>query len=155
MVKLTTYNFLIFSLFLSVVIKTSESYSISERIKIVELYYANKCSASLTQKAYRKHFNVGTAPSSSTIRNMVKRFEERGSVKDLRRSGRSRTGTSDENALLVRESLNENNQLSVRRRAKELCIPRTTLARIINQELYLFPYKMQVAQRIEATDNAK
>uniref|UniRef100_A0A0K0G521 HTH psq-type domain-containing protein n=1 Tax=Strongyloides venezuelensis TaxID=75913 RepID=A0A0K0G521_STRVS len=73
----------------------------------------------------------------------------------LTRSGRQRKETNDENALLVRESLNKNSQLSLRRRAKELCIQKITFSHIINQELYLFPYKMQVAQGIEAIDKVK
>uniref|UniRef100_A0A0N5C9I2 DUF4817 domain-containing protein n=1 Tax=Strongyloides papillosus TaxID=174720 RepID=A0A0N5C9I2_STREA len=127
-------------------------YNNEERSMIVRFYYSNGSSIIATQRAFRKHFNTRKAPSRRAIKNMVQRFEEHGSVNDLPRTGRPRTVTSDENAQRVKDSIDKNDKISIRKRAKELCIPRASLRRILAQELHLFPYKIQLTHKFEVSD---
>ena len=41
-----------------------EQYSIEQRAQIVELYFSNQRSMVLTQRAYRRYFNVRVDPQS-------------------------------------------------------------------------------------------
>lgn len=48
------------------------------REKSVEFYYRNNCSVVLTQKAYRRYFNLRTAPTDSVSRRLVTLFRDEG-----------------------------------------------------------------------------
>ena len=63
-------------------------YSVEERTQIVKLFYQNQGSIILIQRAYRRHFQVRDGPSDNTIRNIVRRFEPQGKIRDLPRAGR-------------------------------------------------------------------
>ena len=65
-----------------------EKFTTEQRTKIVEFYFEFKRSIFLTQRAYRRHFNVPKAPSDFTIRRLIQRFQQYNFVSDLPRSGR-------------------------------------------------------------------
>ena len=57
-----------------------DKYTIAQRAQVVKLFYENNGSIILTQRAYRRQFNVRDGPSPNTIRNIMRRFENQGSV---------------------------------------------------------------------------
>ena len=65
-----------------------EKFNTEQRTKIIEFYFENQHSIILTQRAYRRHYNVRQAPNQTTINRLVKRFRQHGSVSDLPRTGR-------------------------------------------------------------------
>lgn len=67
------------------------TYDVQKRVKIIEFFYSSGRSIITTQRNYRRHFNVRTAPSHNMIRNLVSRFEEHGRVSDLPGRGRGRS----------------------------------------------------------------
>ena len=67
------------------------SYDIEKGVKLVQFYYSNGRSIVQTQRDYRTHFNVRDAPSENMIRNLMRRFEESGSVADLPKRGSEHT----------------------------------------------------------------
>ena len=60
-----------------------EKFSTKQQTTIIELYFENHHSITLTQKAYHRHYNVRQTPNQSTIDCLVKRFRQQVSVSDL------------------------------------------------------------------------
>ena len=110
-----------------------EKFSTKQLTKIIELYFENHCSIILTQKAYRRHYNVRQAPNQSTIDRLVKRFQQQGSVSDLPQTGRQRSVRTAENVSLVEDSIAENPDTSTRRRATQIGMSRRSLQRILRE----------------------
>ena len=56
-------------------------YTVQERAKILEAYFATK-SVVLIQRQFRRDFPVRNPPSKLTIRHFLEKFRETGSVRD-------------------------------------------------------------------------
>lgn len=119
-----------------------EQYTIEQRAQIVEIYFSNQRSIVLTQRAYRRQFNVRVAPSQSTINRLVANFREQGAVRNLPGPGRHRTVHTADNIQVVQESIREDPETSTRRRSSQLGLSRTSLQRILHT-IGLFPYRME------------
>lgn len=130
-------------------------YTPKERAEIVSLYIENNRSVVSTQRAYRKKYRGRSAPKGDTIRHLASNFMEHGSVANLQHQARPRPGRSNENIEAVRQSVAENPNVSYRRRSQQLNISGTTLRRILKQDLYMFPYKVQLTQRLLETDKPR
>lgn len=122
-------------------------YSVEKRVKIVELYLENNRSVTLTQRGYRRHFNVRDFPAKGTILELVRRFRRQGTVKDLPRGGRPSVRT-EENIGFVMESILENSGTSTRKRATQLGMSRSSVRRILKKNLHMIPYKVQMVQEL-------
>ena len=62
---------------------------------------------------------------------------------------------SDENIAAVCESVAENPDTSIRHRAQELNLSRTSLQRILTNDLSLYAYKVQLTQELKPDDHLK
>lgn len=130
----------------------SQRYTICQRTKIVEFYFQNNNSIIGTQRTYCKHFNVKKPPTAFMIRQLIKRFQEQGSVNDLQRLGRPCQTRNKDVIERIRKSIEEDPETSTRRRSFQLSISRRSLQRILVKELKLFPYKIQMAQYLKQVD---
>lgn len=128
------------------------TYSPQQRIKIIDFYYSSQRSIVLTQRNYRRFFNVRSAPTSSMITSLVRRFEELGSVADRPGRGAHRNIRTEDNVEAVQQSVANDPSVSTRRRSGQLGIPRTTLQRILKLDLKMYPYKVQIVQQILPQD---
>jgi biotin operon repressor len=113
-----------------------------ERVKIVEFCFQNGRSIIFMQKAYHHHFNIRNGPSVTMIWKLMQRLEETGSLMNLPHTGRPRSAHKEENIERVRASIEEEPQTSTRRRSRELGLSRTSLKRILTNDLKMFPYKI-------------
>ena len=129
-----------------------EHLSVPQRTKIVEFYLLSQKSIILTQRRYRAHFNTRDALTKKTIRAVVAKFGETGSVRDRSKTGRPRSARNPENIERVRESLNDVPSTSTRRRSNELELTRTSLRRVLKLDLHFFPYKIQLCHEIKPRD---
>ncbi len=86
---------------------------------------------------------------------MVHKFQETGSVADVKSSVRVRTGRSAENIAVVLESVDESPSTSTRHRAQQLNLPRTTLRRILTKDLNMHAYKIQLTHELKPLDHFK
>ena len=122
-------------------------YSVQERIKVVEAYFATK-SIVLTQRQFGRDFPGRNAPSRLTVRRLLDKFRETGSVGDKNKghSGRPRSARTENNIETLRQRLAESPRKSTRRLSQEAALSRSTVIRIIHQDLHMFPYKIQVLQ---------
>lgn len=68
-------------------------------------------------------------------------------------SGRLRTGRSTENIAAVSDSVSESPSTSVRHRAQELGLSRSSTHRILRIDLHLHPYKVQLRQQLRVGDH--
>lgn len=59
-----------------------------ERVKVVAFLSKLGKLMTVTQRKYRSHFGVTDRPAANTIQAIVRRFQERESVKDRERNGR-------------------------------------------------------------------
>ena len=132
-----------------------EQYTPRERSQIVEIYIQQKKSIVKTQRAYKKLNNVKSAPSKNTIKRLYERFSTGDALSNPKRPNQNRPRRSDENIALVRASVETSPRTSQNRRSQQLGIARTTLQRIIRIDLHLFPYKIQLTQRLLPADKPR
>ena len=104
----------------------------------------------------------GTRPSQivsllnearSTVNATIKRYQQTGSIKDRKRSGRPCTARTAVNRQAVRSRVQRSNQWSTRKLANAIGISRRSVQRLLKNDLGTKPYKMQKAQLL--TDKAK
>ena len=131
----------------------SGRYTVQQRKKIIEAYFATK-SVVLTQRQCRKELGRDKVPKRKTIERLVAKFRETGSVANANkgRSGRPRSVKTPNNVQNLRERLEESPRKSTRRLLQEVGISRSSVLRILLDDLRLFPYKIQILQR-QTDDN--
>ena len=78
---------------------------------------------------------------------------ETGSVVDAQRSGRPKSGRSEENIRVLEEAYALSQGKSIRRAAVELEISRSSIQRILRKDIKAFPYKLQTVHKLEEEDN--
>lgn len=128
-----------------------EQYTTEQRSKLVEFYFENQRSIVLTQRAYRRFFNVRTGPSAPTINRLVENFRQHGTVRHLPCTGRPRTVHTEENIQRVVDSVQDSPETSTRRRSAQLGLSRRSVQRIL-AALHMFPYKVQLVQELKPLD---
>ena len=96
----------------------------------------------------------GKVPSALTITRWAEAFQHSGTMLGHQQHRRPRRLTP---AVLraLRRAIRRNPRLSVRRLAARTGIPRATVHRAIRHQLGLFPYKLQLVQRLHRGDKAK
>ena len=111
-------------------------FTIEQRSKIVKFYLETK-SLVQTQREYRKHFGVKEAPSVTSIKKIVQKFEVHGTCHNRNKgnSGRRVSARTELNIDTVRESTVRSPKKSIRRRSSELGLTKSTVQRILKQDL--------------------
>lgn len=122
-----------------------------QRVFVVSTYLETKSYAEV-KNAFQLRFPGRNIPCSSTIRRNVIKYRQHGTSLNLNKqsSGRRRTVTTQENIERVRDYIQENPTASLRR--NDLGIHRSSLHRIIHNELHLHPYKMHKRHELKPTD---
>ena len=104
------------------------------------------------QRRFRAEFGIHYVPSRHTIYAIHARFMETGSVGDQPRSGRPRSGRSEENVETVEAAFIQSQGKSIRRAALELNISRASIQRMLRKDIRMYPYKIQVVHNLEPQD---
>ena len=127
-----------------------EHYTVQQHIEIIRIYHQNSLSVRTTSRALCEIYGQHHHPTEGTIRRIVEKFETIGSVVDQSTSVCHRNARSDENIVAVLESVSEDSNLSIRRRAQELRLSQTsTWRQILHKDLDIFPYKIQLIQELK------
>ncbi|CAH2000879.1 unnamed protein product [Acanthoscelides obtectus] len=126
------------------------SYSIEDRIKVIQEHYKNGAKIKNTFRALREHFGRNNRPNETTIAigRLVRKFEATGSVANVPGSGRPRSVRTPENIAVVKESVRDDPKQSTTRRSQELGISSTSLLRILHKDLNVHAYKIQLTQEL-------
>ncbi|KAK9752168.1 Helix-turn-helix domain (DUF4817) [Popillia japonica] len=124
------------------------SYPTEVRVVLIKYYYRNGESFAATL------FGRNNASTENTIKRIVVKFEATASAADERSTVRERQNTIrvPETIERVREHFTAQPSTSTSRASQELEIPRTTLRRILKQDLKMKPYKMQINQPLRPFD---
>ena len=137
------------------------SWSTKQKTFCVEAYFANK-SYTVVQANFRREFRCRNAPSKSRIFEWVKKFREHGTVQNLNSkgitdtySGRKVSARTERNIDAVRNSVGHSPKKLLRRRSQELGISRESLRRVLKADLHLYPYQIQIKQKLTEADIAK
>ena len=134
----------------------SGRYTTQQRIKIIETYFAAKSvlknSKNLPKNsdtaAMQEYFGRNNVPYGRAIQRLVAKFRKTGSVADAHKDrDRSSFGIIPENIQNLRERHEDFPRKSTRHLSQETGISRTSVLRILDYELKLFPYKIQILQR--------
>lgn len=134
---------------------TIPRYTLEERLLIVKTHYKHGENFTVTIRKLRDHFGVHNRPSRSAVENLIKKFERTFSLKDEKSLGRDRPGRSAENIAAVSASVTEHPNTSIRHRAQELNIHRSTLQGILKKDLHLYAYKIQLTQELKPADHGQ
>ena len=122
-------------------------YTTQQRIKIIEAYFAAK-SVLLKQRQCRKDFGRSNVPDGRTIQRLVVKFRKTGSVADAHKGRHcSSFGIIPKNIQNLRERHEKSPRKSTRHLLQQTGISRTSVLRVFNDEIKLFPYKIQIFQR--------
>ncbi|KAK0166333.1 hypothetical protein PV328_004759 [Microctonus aethiopoides] len=132
-----------------------ERYSKEQRVFIVEQYFKNNEGLAATVRNFRTKYGRDSNLNSSTVKRLIKKFRETGSISDLKHSGRPSTSRSAQNIDAVRESLAESPGTSIRHRCQELGISRSSLQRILTKDLHLHDYKIELTQELDPSDHTQ
>ena len=83
----------------------------------------------------------------------MRKFQQTGSVGNVKTPVHARPVRSAVNISVVCDSVAEEPPTSTCRRAQQLNISRTSLMRILNKDLNLNAYKVQLTQELKPTDH--
>ena len=133
-----------------------------QKIFIVEAYFRQK-SIHAAQLQFKERFRCREFPVHSMIYRWVNKFRTHGTVHNLNRkdtsrqsySGRPKSSRTPHNVAAVRDSVVRSPSKSVRRRSQELGINRESVRRILIADLNLYPYRIQIKQKLTLDDMRK
>ena len=109
-----------------------------QKVFIVEVYLRHK-SIRKAQLQFKKQFTCRKFPYHSTIYRWVNKFRTHGTVDNLKsHSGRPKSSRTPHNIAAVRDSVDRNPSMSVRRRSQLLGISRESVRRILIKDLSLY-----------------
>lgn len=108
--------------------------ALNERISIVKLYLKNNENASEVCRQFGQLY-IGNSVTAATVIRINKNFSDTGSVADLPRAGRPKTGRSEDNVQRVREAIALAPTTSTRRLSAELGVKHTSVYRILRRDL--------------------
>lgn len=126
-----------------------DNWDTETRIWIVRRYHALESVVSV-QREYRRTFG-GNPPSRWTIMRLVNNFAEHGTV-NRRPYHRNPSVRTEETIAAVAAAIQHNPRVSTRSLSAQMGISRQSLQSIMHKDLDLFPYKIQMANKLNAAD---
>ena len=135
-----------------VVVFVMVQYTMEQRVFIVRSYFETHSFAEV-QQLFRVQFPDRNPPNKMNIWRNVKKYLDHGRSlnRNLKNSGRKRTGRSQDNIDAVQEEL-INNPDDVTCRINNLGLPSVTFNRIVRIDLTWHPYKIQRRHQLLAAD---
>ena len=92
----------------------------------------------------RTIFGKNEVSCESAVRRLVTKFETTGSVLTVKLPGRKRSRRTEEQIVLVQDSVLANPRKSIRRRSQQLDIPIFSLHQTLLKDLHMHAYKIQL-----------
>ena len=124
-----------------------------ERIKVVRFYLETK-SIVLTQRKFKRHFSVRTAPTRKTIQRITEKFLAHGTVQNQNKGncGPKSTKSTSQTIKKLKDAVRQTPRISVRRLAQRIHVSRSTTHRLLKNTLCLTPYKISVHHSLTEVD---
>jgi len=129
------------------------AWSVAERVRAVQLYYRER-SVVGAQRALQAELGYRRFPNSHTLKAWIRLFESTGSVVKARYP---RPGRRVPQSLIakVERAIRRNPRLSVRQLCSRTSASRGTVHSVLRRCLKLYPFKLQLVQRLRRGDKAK
>jgi hypothetical protein len=108
----------------------------------------------VVQRAFRKQFGR-RGPAEMSIRRWYEQFRYRGCICHQGKGRMGRPSVTQETVDRVRETFTRSPRKSVRTASRELKIPEPTVRKILWKWLQLYPYKLQLVQKLQPDDPSK
>ena len=121
-----------------------------QRISVVS-WRLNGLPFAEVQERFRRRYRT-EAPTRTTIRGLVNKFQRTGNVCDEKRSGRP--STSQETVETIRQAIEQSPKASTRRLSREHGIPKSTVWQTLRFVLKKKAYHIQVLHHLEPEDYA-
>jgi len=132
-----------------------QRWSEGHRAFAVETFFKNNDSATVTQRVFRRHFDIGgngKVPTRQTILNCVTQFRTTASIVNKKPPDRPRTVRTPENVRRVAHAFQCSPQRSARHHWIALHLTATTVRRILHEDLKFHPFKIQLVQQLLPRD---
>ena len=110
------------------------------KVKLVKWYFENAKSIVKTARAFKRFYNTKKAPARISILYVVKKMIMYGCVGRKSYSTRYKAVMTPENNRKMKKKFED----LPRRLEKETGINRCTVRRVLNDDLEVFPYKIQM-----------
>lgn len=129
------------------------NYTAEQRAYFVKVFYQENSSyASFKARIKReKKMTDAKIPTANALKKWVNDFEEKGSVQNTQKRQPKRVRT-EENIEKVRQHFEDHPHDSVRRNG--LNMSKSTVHRILREDLGLHPYKLQTSQALSNLNHA-
>ncbi len=130
----------------------------THRAFAVEAYIRYDEKMVLVRREFKRKFGLKrheNPPHHKTILLWVKNFRESAKATSASKPGRRRSVRTPENVEKVRVAVLASPGRSARKQSVALQIPRTSLRRIIKDDLNMHPYKLQITQELLPSDRPK
>ena len=126
-----------------------------QEIFIVDAYFRQN-SIHAAQLQFKERFGCREFPVHSVIYRWVNKFRSHGTVHNLNRkdtnrqshSGWPKSSRIPHNVATVRDSVVHSPSKSVRRWSQQLGINRESVRRILIADLHMYPYRIQIKQKL-------
>jgi hypothetical protein len=126
-----------------------------ERVFLVDFYFRERQYTEGVREQFPRPKNPETTvPSRHTMRALIVKFHETGSVCDIKRSRRSSVLTEDK-LLNITDSMMQIPSKSIRKLAPQHHIAVGKAHVAVRRKLNLSPYKVIAVQELKQTDNEK
>ena len=125
-------------------------YTLEQNWEILKTYFQSGESSTQTIRNLRGKFGRKKIPSTQFVDQFVKRVQQTGSLLDKATRSCARPVRSTENIAAVAQSVLEQ---PTRYRSQNLNISRTSLRRILNKDLGMKLYKVQLVQELKPHDH--
>lgn len=126
-----------------------------EKRTFLERKFSELKSVTAVQRAFRTRFKSRSAPSFTTIKDIAKKFESTGSVQDLPRKGKGETEFRKTVRKQVQTHIESNCQLSLNDVHPNTDGSRSTVYRVLKEDLGLKPYRFKERQKLQEADKPK
>ena len=127
----------------------------AQRVLIVKTFYQNGECATQAVRKLRIIFERNEAPCESTVRRLVTKFETTNSVLTGKLLGEKRSRRTEEQFVLVQDSVIASPGKSIRRPSQQLDISTSLLHQLLHKDLYMDAYKIQLTQNLKLADHGR
>lgn len=123
-----------------------EGYSVEQCVRIIKFYYQ----ISDPFEKLSVHYAIFILAITVLLsKRLVAKFESSGYINNQPTPVCHRHANSADNIAVVRESVRENLRKSITCCSQELVLSATSTWRILNRDLGLYPYKIQLTQELK------
>jgi hypothetical protein len=130
------------------------TYTDKEKAKLVGTFIEEGRNYKSFTTRIRRDAKNGRAsvPDNKSIKKWTKQFEMKGSIQDLRGKNQPKRVRTEANIERVRKHFEKHPHDSVRRNGLQL--KKSTVHRILKEDLQWHPYKIQMLQKLRNQDHA-